>query len=159
MVVEDAHQPMVDFTVNQDTIYRDPGGPGWALVGDAFHQKNPLDGQGIYNTLFTAQALAQQIQAHRDGQPWPQALDAYAEQVHAEVDPMFRVTMGRIAREVYLTYPDWFAATVGRWLYADKDYLERWIRLLIRDLPPDTWFSYPRVAKSVLVGAWNDLTT
>ena len=38
-------------------LYRDAGGPGWALVGDALHQKDPLDGQGIYNTLFTAKML------------------------------------------------------------------------------------------------------
>ena len=96
--------------------------------------------------------------ACRDGTPWPQTLDTYAARVHAELDPMFRVTMGRVAREIHLTYPDWFAATIGRWLYTDPDYLDRWIRLLIRDLPPDEWFSYPHLAKSVLSGVWRDLT-
>ncbi len=39
-------------------LYRQPGGVGWALVGDAYHQHDPLDGQGIYNAVFTAKALA-----------------------------------------------------------------------------------------------------
>jgi flavin-dependent dehydrogenase len=31
---------------------RQPVGEGWALVGDAFHYKDPLDGQGIYDAML-----------------------------------------------------------------------------------------------------------
>src|SRR5690606_12999162 len=41
---------------------RQPVGPGWALVGDAFHYKDPLDGQGIYDAFLSAKYLSEAIQ-------------------------------------------------------------------------------------------------
>jgi 2-polyprenyl-6-methoxyphenol hydroxylase-like FAD-dependent oxidoreductase len=38
--------------------YLDAGGPGWLLVGDALHHKDPVDGQGIYDALLEAKILA-----------------------------------------------------------------------------------------------------
>ena len=33
-------------------LFRQAGGPGWVLVGDAFHQKDFIDAQGIYDALL-----------------------------------------------------------------------------------------------------------
>ena len=41
--------------------YREAYGQRWALVGDAVHYKDPLDGQGMYDALLEAKLLAQSI--------------------------------------------------------------------------------------------------
>ncbi len=41
-----------------DTFLRDAAGPGWALIGDAGHFKDPAPGQGIADALRQAEALA-----------------------------------------------------------------------------------------------------
>ncbi len=42
-------------------LFREPGGPGWALCGDAYHQKDSIDAQGIYDALLGAKELAAQV--------------------------------------------------------------------------------------------------
>ena len=49
-----------------DTFLRDSAGPGWALLGDAGHFKDPAPGQGIADALRQAEALAQAIVAGLD---------------------------------------------------------------------------------------------
>jgi len=43
------------------TMFREAGGKGWALVGDAYHQKDPVDGQSLYDTVYTSRTLARMI--------------------------------------------------------------------------------------------------
>src|SRR5262249_5904949 len=77
---------------NIGNLYREAGGPGWALVGDALHQKDPLDGQGIYDAVITAKLLAEAIGAwKRESASWEQALERYSASVRAETYPMYQV--------------------------------------------------------------------
>jgi 2-polyprenyl-6-methoxyphenol hydroxylase-like FAD-dependent oxidoreductase len=46
---------------------REPWGPGWALVGDAAHFKDPLSAHGMTDALRDAELLADAIIAVRDG--------------------------------------------------------------------------------------------
>lgn len=119
-------------------LYREPGGPGWALVGDALHQKDPLDGQGIFDAIFTARALAQAIvDWKRAGKPWAEALRRYKHEVHTETFPMYVETMRRVKRDLYTAHPDWLIRTVGRWLLDDPEMKRRIGLLLVRGLTPD----------------------
>ena len=69
---------------NIGNLYREAGGPGWALVGDALHQKDPLDGQGIYDAVLTAKLLAQALIDCQRGALSPSAaLARYAAEVRA----------------------------------------------------------------------------
>ena len=43
--------------------YREAGGPGWLLVGDAVHHKDPVDGQGVYDALIEGKRLAELLLA------------------------------------------------------------------------------------------------
>ncbi len=44
--------------VKFETFFRESAGPGWALVGDAGHFKDPAPGQGISDAFRQAEALA-----------------------------------------------------------------------------------------------------
>ncbi|MEL6272191.1 MAG: NAD(P)/FAD-dependent oxidoreductase, partial [Chloroflexota bacterium] len=126
-------------------LYRQAGGPGWALVGDAVHQKDPLDGQGIYDALFTAKALAQSIAASHSGSlSWAEAVTQYEQTVLAETLPMYHATLGRVHREIYTRRPQWFMKTMARWLYEDERYREHWATLFVRQTDPETWFTHGR---------------
>lgn len=49
--------------------FRESAGPGWVLVGDAGHFKDPTPGQGISDALRQAERLASDIVAAWDGGP------------------------------------------------------------------------------------------
>jgi flavin-dependent dehydrogenase len=49
-----------------DTYMRDAAGPGWALVGDAGHFKDPAPGQGIADAFRHAESLAEAVAAGLD---------------------------------------------------------------------------------------------
>src|SRR5919199_1856407 len=105
-----AAEPITDVRGMRDigNMYRQAGGPGWALVGDALHQKDPLDGQGIYDAVFTAKALGQAIGDWKRGAAtWEQALAGYTAAVRAETYPMYQVTLERVRLELYTPRPDW----------------------------------------------------
>jgi flavin-dependent dehydrogenase len=139
-------------------LYRQAGGPGWALVGDALHQKDPLDGQGIYDAVFTAKALSQALVAWKRGElSWAQALDRYTAAVHAETQPMYLATMDRVKRELYTEHPDWAYRTWLRWLADDREYQRRIALLLGRGIDPSNWLPAPVMFGAIARGALGDL--
>jgi 2-polyprenyl-6-methoxyphenol hydroxylase-like FAD-dependent oxidoreductase len=71
-------------------LFRKPYGPGWALVGDAGYHKDPITGQGFTDAFFSAQLLADALDAGFSGQsPMEAALAAYEQQRNEHVMPMF----------------------------------------------------------------------
>lgn len=47
----------------QEGYFRPAAGPGWALVGDARHFKDPASGQGLHDALYSVQRLVGAITA------------------------------------------------------------------------------------------------
>ncbi len=141
-------------------FYRQAGGPGWALVGDALHQKDPLDGQGIYNALFSAKLLAHAIIDWRcHGAAWTPSAAQYEQQFIAETRPMYQATMGRVQREIYTKRPRWFMQSLAKWLYHDPHYRDHWANLFIRQTDPATWFNWRVVLLAVMRGLWQQFMT
>lgn len=125
---------------NIGNLYRTGGGPGWALVGDALHQKDPIDGQGIYDALFSARALSQAILAwKKDGKPWEQALSEYEVSVRAETYDMYRVTLDQVKLMVYSDIPASLDKFLYQWFGADEEVNQRYALLTVRGLPAKDW--------------------
>jgi len=124
----------------------EPCGRGWALVGDALHHKDPIDGQGIYDALLEAKLLDEHLDA----------LDGYREAVLAATRPMMHATVRRLRRELYEDAPPWAMRTVMRWMMTDLEYQRRFLSFLQRQEPPETWPPASLVRDAVLRGIARD---
>lgn len=143
-------------------LYRQPGGAGWALVGDAYHQKDPLDGQGIYNAVFSAKALAVAIDQYRRGEhvTWAEALDWYDETVRIKTYSMYRALISRVQASLYAPAPpEWALTTTLRWLMTDDALRNLLGRFLTRQVPSDalTFMAPPVIAGALVRGGLKDL--
>lgn len=138
--------------------YREPSGPGWVLVGDAVHYKDPVDGQGIYDALIGARLLAQALDAWLVGTlDFADAMANYARELQAATHPMFVETVGRLRRELYDEPPTLVAKTLIRWMMTDPTYQARFMNYLGRTIPVEGWLTKRLVAGAVLRGIWRDL--
>lgn len=137
--------------------YRQASGAGWALVGDALHYKDPVDGQGIYDALLEAKLLDAALARFLAGTSWDEAMAGYAETVRAETRPMFLATTDRLKRELYSEPPVPVIRTVMRWMMTDPAFQAQFLRYLSRDISPDGWMSGSLVAGAVMRGIGRDL--
>jgi flavin-dependent dehydrogenase len=143
--------------------YRQAGGPGWALVGDAYHQKDPLDGQGIYNAIFTAKALAWAITDWlRGDKSWEEAAAWYDETVRIRTYANYKSLLLRVRTSFYpaqVEVPAWMQKTLARWMMGDRAVLDTMGRFLTHQLPADAaWIMMPGLmARAAVRGGWRDL--
>lgn len=137
-------------------FYRTAGGPGWALAGDALHQKDPLDGQGIYDAVFTARALATEVLAWKRGEaPWADALRRYDRAVLTETMPMYFQTINSVRQMVYGgAIPAWSLHSLVRWILTDPQLRRANGRMIVRDLPADE--ARPRW-RDLIAAVWRGL--
>ena len=77
--------------------FRQPYGPGWALVGDAGYVKDPVTGQGISDAFHDAELCADALDAAwQGGRDFDTALGEYQQQRDERVLPMYEFT-GQLA--------------------------------------------------------------
>ncbi|MEL6405602.1 MAG: NAD(P)/FAD-dependent oxidoreductase [Chloroflexota bacterium] len=151
---------------NIGNSYKQAGGAGWALVGDAYHQKDPLDGQGIYNAVVTGKALARKMLAWRKGElTWETMLAEYDEVARVKTYPMYKSLQSRIKGSFYASgqplegVPDWAQETLGRYLLEDKEVAGLLLKILTREIPPDmiTLLAPPTLVGAVARGVRDDI--
>ena len=138
--------------------YLEHAGPGWALTGDALHHKDPADGQGIYDALVEAKVLAEAlIEHHRGERTWESAMEQYGRRVMEETHAMFLVTVDRLRRELYEEPPVAIIKTLMRLVLNEPEYQRRFLLLLARDFPAETWNMSEEIRKAALRGAGHAL--
>ncbi len=138
--------------------YREVGGPGWLLVGDAVHHKDPVDGQGVYDALIEAKRLAELLlAAHVGALTWDALVPAYARALEEETGAMFRATMQRLERELYQEPPALLMRTVMRWLIQNPAYHRRFFAFLGREVSPENWLKPGLIVRSALRGVLGDV--
>ncbi|MES2639709.1 MAG: NAD(P)/FAD-dependent oxidoreductase [Myxococcota bacterium] len=140
--------------------YREAAGKGWALLGDAFHYKDPVDAQGIYDALLGGRILAEELGAALDGrQDAEVAGKRYGERARAATHPMFEATVQRLVTELYGPPPNLVVRTVIRWLLTDRTYQERFFRFIGRDpsVDPTRWRPPSLILGAVARGLGRDV--
>lgn len=142
-------------------LYRQPGGTGWALAGDAYHQHDPLDGQGIFNALFSAKALAWAIRDWRRGaKSWEAALNWYDETFRIKTYGMYQRTLAQVRDNLYspAQLPGW-ALNGVRWVLEDPAMHDLLGKALTRQLPPElvTLMTPPVVVGALVRGPLRDI--
>lgn len=137
---------------------RQPYGNGWALVGDAFHYKDPLDGQGIYDALIEAKYLSEAIQQWLGGSmTWGQAGQVYADNAIETTRPMMLQTVNRVKGMMYSDPPPFIIRTLIRWLLNSPEYQRDFFRLLTRASDPTKWETPGVTRRAVMRGIMNDV--
>jgi 2-polyprenyl-6-methoxyphenol hydroxylase-like FAD-dependent oxidoreductase len=77
-------------TADVPNFFRKPFGPGWALVGDAGHHRDPVGAHGISDAVRDADILAAEIHAGLSSErPMLQALASYEERRNEAAFPLF----------------------------------------------------------------------
>jgi 2-polyprenyl-6-methoxyphenol hydroxylase-like FAD-dependent oxidoreductase len=136
--------------------YREAFGKGWALVGDALHYKDPIDGQGIYDALVETKILSECIALWKAGNlSWDEAGAQYQQQIYEATHTMFTQTVNRIKQEVFTPVPPLIVKTVLRWAMTDLHYQKQFLKYLARAIDPR---EYPKPNAGVILrGIWRDL--
>lgn len=75
--------------------YREPAGPGWALVGDAAYHKDPTTGMGMGDAFLGAELLADAIDAELTGEAAGAActLESYGDELESRTRHVFDWTL------------------------------------------------------------------
>jgi 2-polyprenyl-6-methoxyphenol hydroxylase-like FAD-dependent oxidoreductase len=111
-------------------FFRQSAGPGWALVGDAGHFKDPTPGQGISDALHQATTLAPAIAESLDG-AGDDPLRSWWRQRDRESWEMYW-----FARQMAnSSWAPFLSETANARFAADPELVTRMIRILGRDLP------------------------
>jgi flavin-dependent dehydrogenase len=136
--------------------YREATGAGWALVGDAVHYKDPIDGQGIYDALMGSKLLAEAIyQWKHKGVSWEDAGAEYEQRFRDASYPMLLQTVARAKQEL-TPAPKFILKTLVRWMLSDPDFQRDFIRYSSRVLNPADFKPGP-TPRIILRGLLNDL--
>jgi 2-polyprenyl-6-methoxyphenol hydroxylase-like FAD-dependent oxidoreductase len=81
-------------------FFRKPYGPGWALVGDAGYNKDPITAQGINDAFRDAERCAMALdQSFSGGRAFDDAMGEYQRERDAHVLPMYHFTCQLAALE------------------------------------------------------------
>jgi len=81
-------------TADMPNFFRKPFGPGWALVGDAGHTKDPISGMGISDAFQDAELLVEALDSGFAGrQPFEAALAEYEQKRNTASKPFYDLTI------------------------------------------------------------------
>lgn len=73
-------------------FFRKPYGPGWALIGDAGHFKDPILAHGISDAFHDAELLAEEVESGLSGKlPLPEALADYEQRRNETAPPLYEL--------------------------------------------------------------------
>ncbi|WP_164109013.1 MULTISPECIES: NAD(P)/FAD-dependent oxidoreductase [Sphingobacterium] len=143
---------------NVNNLFRQAFGNSWVLAGDAYHQKDSYDAQGIYDGLLGAKVLSKHLIAwFVEGHSWEKVMQDYECEIAAHMKPMFANTMERLKREMFTDVSPIIANTVMRWLLTNKGYLEKFSKTMIRKMRSSKGDTAGGVFKALFVGFFRDM--
>ena len=129
-----------------ENFFRVPHGPGWSLVGDAGHHKDPITARGIADALGHAALLVAALDRSRRGEAdWARALGAYQASRDAQARPLYDFTVDRPPAGI--TPAEW-SAYLGQAI-SDPAFLSRYIGFMATTTTPETFYTASAVREAL----------
>jgi flavin-dependent dehydrogenase len=127
-------------------FFRQPYGPGWALVGDAGYHKDPMTAQGITDAFRAAETLARALDdVFARGVPFDEAMARYRRIRDEAAMPMFELT--RQFANVEEPPPPEMQQLLAE-IHGDPEAMSRFVSTLAGVLPPSEGFARVRPIRS-----------
>jgi len=127
-------------------FFRKPYGPGWALVGDAAYNKDPITAQGISDSFRDAELLATAIgDVLRGDLAYDDALAGYQRTRDEHVLPMYEFTAGLASLEP--PPPD--QAALLEACSRDQDSMDEFVAMYSGVLSPAEFFSSESIGRII----------
>jgi flavin-dependent dehydrogenase len=127
-------------------FFRKPYGPGWALVGDAGHHKDPVGGLGIMDAFRDADLLADALDAGLSGrQPLDEALGGYEQRRNAATAHEYERNF-QLAR---LQPPPEERRRLFAALRGNQDETDRFFGTIARTVPSQEFFSSENIRRII----------
>lgn len=126
-------------TADLPNFFRKPYGPGWALVGDAGHHKDPYMALGIADALRDAELVAAAVHDGLTGVcPMPDALAAYEQARNEQARPLYTENL---ARARFTPPPPEFGQIRAALLQnQNQEDINHFMMVNLGLLPPETFF-------------------
>jgi 2-polyprenyl-6-methoxyphenol hydroxylase-like FAD-dependent oxidoreductase len=119
-----------------DSFFRQPAGPGWALVGDAGYHKDPITAQGMFDAFRDAELVADAVDSGLDGD-LSSSLRAYQRARDEAALPMYEFTSGL----AQLAPPDDELQSLVAALDGNPSQISRFLGLIAGSVPLADFFS------------------
>ena len=129
-------------------FFRKPYGPGWALVGDAGYNKDPITAQGIPDAFHDAELCATALDATFDGRrPFADAMSTYHMERDARVLPMYEFTTQLATLEAP---PAEMQHLLGA-MHGNRDAMDSFVSVTAGTVSPTEFFDPENIGR--LIGA------
>ncbi|MDG4826908.1 NAD(P)/FAD-dependent oxidoreductase [Asanoa sp. WMMD1127] len=126
--------------------FRQPYGPGWALVGDAGYSRDFITAQGITDAFLDAESCAEALDAALTGSaPWDEAMAGYQTRRDTRAMPVYQMTLQIAA----LQPPDEQTVQLVGAIAGDQDKMDAFARLNSGVTSPVEFFAPDNVARLV----------
>jgi 2-polyprenyl-6-methoxyphenol hydroxylase-like FAD-dependent oxidoreductase len=125
-------------TADLPNQFRQPYGPGWALVGDAGYHKDPILAQGITDAFRDAELLTGALDAGFSGrQPLEEALATYHRQRDEAAAPTYATTL----QFAGLQPPPLELQQLLMALRNNQEQINRFMGTIVGTVPPEEFFA------------------
>jgi 2-polyprenyl-6-methoxyphenol hydroxylase-like FAD-dependent oxidoreductase len=131
-------------------FFRKPYGPGWALVGDSGHFKDPVLAHGISDAFRDAELLAEAIDSGLAGrQPLQEALADYERQRNETALPLYELN----SQMATLEPPPPEMQHLLSVLHSNPTEASRYVAALAGTIPPAEFFAPENLARIMASGS------
>lgn len=131
-------------------LLRKPFGPGWALVGDAGYDKDPITAQGITDAFLDAERCASAVDAWWSGTAsYDEAMTAWHQERDTTVLPMYEFT----SQLATLEPPPPEMQQLFEAMSGNQDAMDGFVSVVSGAVSPSEFFSEENVARIFADGA------
>jgi 2-polyprenyl-6-methoxyphenol hydroxylase-like FAD-dependent oxidoreductase len=133
-----------------DNFFRKPFGRGWALVGDAGYNKDPITAQGISDAFRDAELCSAALdEAFDGGRAFEEAMSEYQRTRDAEVLPMYEFTTQMATLE---PPPPEMQQLLGA-VYGNQDAMDDFVSVIAGTVSPVAFFDPENIGRVMSLAA------